>query len=424
MAVEVTVALVGDPDAPPPGAVSQTEFRKPWGERPATVLTVEESSSLASVIDQAAEQLDCRPWDGFATAHESFPFIAFCDESDPTPLEERMTLELALVDEQGQAMWGVQDTRLVPYGRILRSAEAGTIHGDPTRLYLIRRHPQASGVPGDWNLVLQAWDILRYAMAATASAYGTIKAVGAIRERVERGRAAVTSNAPRWLRKRGRPEDVAGLLGRRPWRSRDLATVLGCTDQEAEGVLGVFGFAYDADQAVWRYAAGEPDQGVEAEDQAARFLVGYLGEVAANYSDMGELPSDEVAAVARAALDDVATGRLGAFPHEKERARSIEALQRYEEEADPYDDDQPVREGEYDQGLFEESYEEEVWIAAPVLFGLVLVGLVVAFGLDARWFVAIPTATAVVAVLGALLKLDPTRRGLVRVSKWLTNDSG
>jgi len=156
MGYGVTAALVGDRDAPAPGAISAADFRKPWDERDKVKLDVAEDEPLASVIARAVEALAVPPFEdpggGIRSPGPFFPFfVAFRDPEGRIPLEERLSEELTLVDAGGHAIWGATDFRLVPYKQLMRSSEAETIDGDPTQLYLIRRMPQGGGVPGDWG---------------------------------------------------------------------------------------------------------------------------------------------------------------------------------------------------------------------------------------------------------------------------------
>jgi hypothetical protein len=62
MTFEVTVALAGDPNSPPPGGLEQNAREKPWSERTTTILEIAEGETLLDVIERAGEDLGSRPF--------------------------------------------------------------------------------------------------------------------------------------------------------------------------------------------------------------------------------------------------------------------------------------------------------------------------------------------------------------------------
>ena len=245
MAFEVTVALIGDRNAAPPGAISPADFRTPWEKREKVTLHVEEHESLHAVLTRAAEELDCPPFDSLipedSTLVEPFFFVAWHDANERLPLEARMDDELTLVDENGEAVWAITEKRDIPYRQVGASATAGVLDGDPFKLYLIRRYPQAGGVSADWGLLVQALEAAWRVVDGLGAAYGAYEAWRRVRERLA-GRDALARRMPRWAQRNARPEHLREILGGKPWNPRELATVLGCTTGEAEQILGLFGY--------------------------------------------------------------------------------------------------------------------------------------------------------------------------------------
>jgi hypothetical protein len=287
MAYDVTVALVGDRDAPPPGAVSDADFRIPWEEREKVELTVNEDESLAAVLTRAASELRCPPFEPLYAGGDlvdPFFFVAWHEEEERVPLEERMDFELTLVDHHGEALWAVTDKRYVPYRQIVDSAAAGVLDGDPFKLYLIRRIPQAGGVPIEWGLLVHALEAAWQVADVLADAYGAYEVVRRVRDRLA-GREAFARQLPKWAQRQGRPEHLRRRLSGKPWDPRGLATVLGCTEGEAEQILSVFGYTPGLDDQRWQYAAGDPVHGQPATDEVARLLAGYLHEVTWRFAD-------------------------------------------------------------------------------------------------------------------------------------------
>jgi hypothetical protein len=322
MAFEVTVALVGDRNAPPPGAISPADFKTPWENREKVTLHVDEHESLHAVLTRAAGELDCPPFDSLipedSTLVEPFFFVAWHDDNERVPLEARMDFELTLVDENGEAVWAITEKRDIPYRQIVASATAGVLDGDPFKLYLIRRYPQAGGVSADWELLVQALEAGWRVVEGLGASYGAYEAWRRVRERLA-GRDALARRMPRWAQRNARTEHLREILGGKPWKPRELATVLGCTTGEAEQILGVFGYTAGEDEH-WQYAAGDPSRNEPAADEVSRLLAGYLHEVVWRFAneEVDYQKLEEIFAPFLQRLID--TGHAGAFPSEDEAA--------------------------------------------------------------------------------------------------------
>jgi hypothetical protein len=123
MTTRVTVALVGD--AGKPGArLGMDEWTKSWDERPQTELEVEDDETLASVLDRA--------WNSFGVAEPEYGLGRWTagDVGVYREDERAKPTTLTAVDDRGAVAWNAWDLRLVSFGQLVRSIDAGAIEGD------------------------------------------------------------------------------------------------------------------------------------------------------------------------------------------------------------------------------------------------------------------------------------------------------
>jgi hypothetical protein len=261
--MEAEVALIANPAAPfKPGPIDASFYAQPYSQRRRVTLEVEEKESLASVLERAAATMNLRPpndpWLGghFDAAHRKIAFYKQADENGPIRRSKGRLLlgELTVVDRDGHAIFGVHDLRTVRVSDLLRSAEAGTIEGDPLRPYLILDDGWGDAPPADWATVHAglevAWEVLKAAAVITGAATGAMKAREWLLERLGRSREALQANTE-WAQRGYRPDQFESLLLTRTWQTAELAGLLGCTEEQAEGVLWTLGYAFNEEDGTW-----------------------------------------------------------------------------------------------------------------------------------------------------------------------------
>jgi hypothetical protein len=274
----VTLALVGDA-ARPFTPIDEAEWNRPWADRRRVELQVDENESLARVLERALNAFNVPSRDG-AHAYRHVD-VAFYEELQPQNLSRALPMP-TLVDDQGKAVWGVRDLRLVRYGDVVRAAKAGALAGDPSRVHVILREPVGNGLGVDWPAFLEALDIVWEVAKAVGVVGGVIATakmvIDPVRNRVKRGRAVAAENAYRWDQRNASPYTFFLWLGERPWSSARLASLLDCSSAEAEAVLELFGFARGGDGR-WHPAA----------DDAAALLRDVIDDLLAYYSEGGRI---------------------------------------------------------------------------------------------------------------------------------------
>ena len=270
--IQVHCALIADQVAPFERVAPEAEWNRPYAERQKVVLDIDPAESLAHVLERAAAAMGFAPpaderW-RFRGAHAKVAFYRPEDEHGfhPRPLPRFLLGQLTLVDDYGHAIFGVHDFRAVRYRDLLRASEAGTLDGDPRRPYLIIEAPYGDWIGPDWPTLLEglevAWRVVEHVATAGGALAAGKFAVDQIRKRLRRGIDAIEAN-PQWAQRGSMPYQVIALASQREWRADELAPLLGCATDEAEGVLSALGFAPDSDRHVWRYE-GDPTADVMA----------------------------------------------------------------------------------------------------------------------------------------------------------------
>lgn len=276
MSLNLTVALIADPVRPLERTAAEEEWSRPYGERRKVQVEAEETDTLAAVLERAAATLGLSPPGGRFVAWGNR--IAFYKPEDEEGLAERVQPrvllgELIVVDPHGRALFGVSDLRTVRYDQLLRSAEAGTIEGDPLRPYLVAEPGWGDMPPVDWPTTYEALKIVWEAVEVVATVGGAVASIKLVRDqvrkRVETGREAIDAHYSDWTQRSQRPDQFISLMAMRPWTAEELARLLDCSSAEAEAMLWCLGFAYDEAAGGWRPGA----------DEAARAICGTLEEL-------------------------------------------------------------------------------------------------------------------------------------------------
>jgi hypothetical protein len=265
----LTIALIGDP-AHAGDRIPEDEWSRSWSERPTIEIEVGEDEPLGSMVDRALSEFAVNLGEGAVSAHRVD--LALRQEN----ADEVRVWDLTLVDDEGRVIWTAHDVRFIPYSQLVRSVEAGVVVGDPRSLYLILKEPIGNGLGIDWAEIVQAWqivdDVVRRIGDYGGAAAALVAAYHLIRTRIARGRDALARNVHRWSQRGGHPYGLFKLLtSRTAWDADDLGRLLGCSLEDAEAVLELFGFSQSDADALWHREA----------DEAARLLSAAFDEAAA-----------------------------------------------------------------------------------------------------------------------------------------------
>jgi hypothetical protein len=253
MTVDVTVALVGDPDSPPPGPIDEPEWQRAWDDRAKVTLLVEDDETLSEVIDRAATAFGCQPWISTLSPAHTFAWVAFDDAAATTPLYTRKIYDFTLVDSHGEAVFGIHDFHLIPYGQIIRSAEAGLVPGNPRRLYIIRQIPQGDfGTGVSWQTLLELYALIRIALDVVSTTEDLKDRTASAARIIRKGIDGFRRHSPRWGQRNTRPEQIRKLVRTRAWSSEQLSALLACPEIDLADVLALLGFERDSSDGTWK----------------------------------------------------------------------------------------------------------------------------------------------------------------------------
>jgi hypothetical protein len=244
-AVELTVALVGDPDRQMADSViPPDEWTKPYEARAKVTLQLGPNATLADAFREASPTFGLRPY------HTTFWTAFYKSEDDVDGFFARRTTTVPLLDTDGRLLLGT-DYWQVPLARLIVAAERGALEGDPLRPYLLLWASAGDGMPPEWQTVESVWNGVQYVFGLLADVGGAAAAlwgakrllVDRLQRRSEAAAATARARSTAWQRRGVEPHELRSFLGRRPWRSADLADLLGCRTDEAEAILWAFGFA-------------------------------------------------------------------------------------------------------------------------------------------------------------------------------------
>lgn len=252
-----------------PFAQSAVAQDRGWQGLPRVAIETKRSESLGEILTRAAGEFgvrarrnaelpeDWRPADDAPDPIFDLPaLVGFFVPGDGPAVRSRVSGGvLPVVDARGAVhMLRFKDA---PIGGLIDAYAAGLMDGDPQRPYLVLFPP------GGGDLLLSEWEALEQAarlawdMTAVISQLTWIGA-GArwlLRRLRKQGNAAESIAAETvQLSDRGLdPMNLSLLLQRRDWwTTEEVARLLACTSQHAEGLLVGLGWNYCPDEAAWR----------------------------------------------------------------------------------------------------------------------------------------------------------------------------
>jgi hypothetical protein len=80
-----------------------------------------------------------------------------------------------------------------------------------------------------------------------------------LKERLGRATDALDAH-PEWMHRGYRPYQFQALVSVREWSTEDLASLLGCTEAQAEGVLWALGYSHNEETERWEQGGDEAGQ--------------------------------------------------------------------------------------------------------------------------------------------------------------------
>jgi hypothetical protein len=248
--VEVAVLLAAvEPLEAPAELNAQTGLDVRWAERPKVLLSVSLESELREILDRAASHFGIvvvpSPGRDTVSVSDVIDAIAFYrDDADEGTKD--VWEKLAVLDEDGRIEW-VTDFRELTMERLIASAEAGLIQGDPTRIYLVPYPPQGIISDLDWPAVLETLETVDNVLIHIGATYAGLQGIIAV---FRKAGAVLASSWRNWARRDGGLEDVQRLARSKGWQPDDLAERLGVTNTDAELLLRMFG-CVPTDNGAW-----------------------------------------------------------------------------------------------------------------------------------------------------------------------------
>lgn len=160
---------------------------------------------------------------------------------------------LVVRDADGRAVW-----RRPPFdatvAELIDAAEHGLLQGDPLRPYLVLVVPQGGlGILMEWTTLQRELEVAWYLTGAFATLAGALSGIEWIKTRLRRGEAAevVEKQAPDWRSRGAAPDDLRELFAATPRSTKEIAALLGCSDDEADAILWALGFVPRGPGGTW-----------------------------------------------------------------------------------------------------------------------------------------------------------------------------
>lgn len=267
----INVAVIGDPSSPYPW--SDADWDKSYSERQHVTVGANDDATLGDVCEQAVAALGLslpvgidRPTEVAATkVTDVLTYTGFykrADEFQPPTLQ----IGLTVVNSSGLVVWNVPWQQAV-LADLFRAGDAGVLGGDPRRPYLVLPHEFGDFWGYEWGEVLQALKLMHDhfhdAMAYLADEVAGAAVVGAVLRRIVhrvRGIEKLREKVPSWQERGSAPKQFDEMLAAKVWNGDELASLLGCTPNEAEAILWALGASFNDADGRWYLARSDEDQ--------------------------------------------------------------------------------------------------------------------------------------------------------------------
>ena len=234
----------------------------PTSDRPSLAFHVEERASLYGVLTKAASGFGVSPSPFGKSNVDYLQGVGFYIPDDEQGIPEsrygRWSTHLTIVSVGGETRWD-QSIKEVLYSDLLRSADFGTIEGDPTRPYLalsiLRAGPPV--FPPGWDgLLTGLWDVADVLARVGGAGSALMGGYVGLRRVVRRGQRALQRHHLGIAQRGGSPESLGAFLAAVPKTTEQIALRLSCASNEAAAIAEVFGYSLDED-GYWRLGKSE-----------------------------------------------------------------------------------------------------------------------------------------------------------------------
>lgn len=267
VSTDIVVALAASPDRDwTRGLQYPEDFELSWEDREQVELRVSEDETLGKILERAGREFGITrpPW---AEGELEAADLAFVDFYRPEAQQLTFRREFPLIGEDGRASWPT-DWHQVTYGELLRAGEAQVVAGDPRRIYLLVQPGIGNGLLSDFvtqaELWRQWWDVFKFVWEEVGDE--ALKGFGLWQlwkwlksRRIDETPSIVERHMDAWREHGMRPDNLRDLLGAGPWTSGQVATLLACSESEAEALLLGYGCAKSQD-GFWRKATDPTGQ--------------------------------------------------------------------------------------------------------------------------------------------------------------------
>jgi hypothetical protein len=283
VATEMVVAVYGPSqgqDLPPESRVfkgPQFEDQGPevsFEDRVKVRIDTADDMKLGEIIDSAAVALGVSGPEG-RRASWIIPIIGFFEPGWPPDPPNGWYYSLRTVDERGKPSWDIL-WQFIRVDELIASSRAGLFDGDPQVPCLWFCYPQGGAGPGFLIDLVSTWETLKTLVEIVGVGLGLGQIGRAIKERLDRGERVVSDRFDAgWSERLGRPQDLVDSLSSQARTAADVAKLLRCKPNEAEGILWSMGFVFE--DGAW--SPPRSDGNVDADETAARILFGAILEI-------------------------------------------------------------------------------------------------------------------------------------------------
>jgi hypothetical protein len=182
---------------------------------------------------------------------------------------------LRTVDEMGQPSWDIA-WQFIRVDELVASSQAWLFEGDPRVPCPWFCYPQGGGGLGFLTDLVSTWETLKTVVEIAGVGLGIVEIGRRIRERMNRGERVIPSRFDAgWSERLGRPQDLVGSLSGEARTADDVAKLLRCNPNEAEGILWSMGFVFE--DGAW--SPPRSSRNLDPDETAARILFGAILEI-------------------------------------------------------------------------------------------------------------------------------------------------